>query len=162
MVADERRWCTALRSSDWMPGDLHLFTPQWRASAGRCRVHGARHAGRSHLPVSRPRVRPLRIRSDATVQIAAADHDACARTSPRVASVSDRQSREGVSHRMLPYLSIVITGRNDNFGGDFNQRLLAAAAYNHQLLSGAGVEYELVFVEWRPARGGGVLVGGVR
>jgi hypothetical protein len=54
---------------------------------------------------------------------------------------------------MVPYLSIVLTGRNDNFGGDFNQRLFSALSYNHRLLSEAGVAYELVFVEWRPLRG---------
>jgi len=55
--------------------------------------------------------------------------------------------------RRAPYLSIVLTGRNDNFGGDFNQRLFAAVAYNHRLLAAAGVNYELVFVEWRPVPG---------
>src|SRR4026208_2540087 len=55
-----------------------------------------------------------------------------------------------MSQRIAPYLSIVLTGRNDNFGGDFNQRLFSALAYNHRLLTEAGVEYELVFVEWRP------------
>lgn len=54
---------------------------------------------------------------------------------------------------VAPYLSIVLTGRNDNFGGDFNQRLFAAVSYNHRLLSGAGVNYELLFVEWRPVPG---------
>jgi hypothetical protein len=54
---------------------------------------------------------------------------------------------------MLPYLSIVLTGRNDNFGGDFNQRLFSALSYNHRLLMAGGVDYELVFVEWRPVNG---------
>jgi hypothetical protein len=58
-----------------------------------------------------------------------------------------------MSEAMVPYLSIVLTGRNDNFGGDFNQRLFSALSYNHRLLSEAGVAYELVFVEWRPVRG---------
>jgi hypothetical protein len=58
-----------------------------------------------------------------------------------------------MSEAMVPYLSIVLTGRNDNFGGDFNQRLFSALSYNHRLLSVAGVAYELVFVEWRPVRG---------
>jgi len=52
-----------------------------------------------------------------------------------------------------PYLSIVITGRNDNFGGDFNQRLIRTLAFNDRLLAGAGVPYEIVFVEWRPIAG---------
>ncbi len=49
-----------------------------------------------------------------------------------------------------PYLSIVLTGRNDNFGGDFNDRLFSALRFNHRRLSDAGVWYQLVFVEWRP------------
>ena len=63
---------------------------------------------------------------------------------------------------MVPYLSIVLTGRNDNFGGDFNQRLLSALSYNHQLLLEAAVEYELVFVEWRPMRGRMLLADLIR
>jgi hypothetical protein len=55
-----------------------------------------------------------------------------------------------MSQRTVPYLSIVLTGRNDNFGGDFNQRLFSALSYNHCLLADAHVEYEVVFVEWRP------------
>jgi hypothetical protein len=54
---------------------------------------------------------------------------------------------------MVPYLSIVLTGRNDNFGGDFNQRLFSALSYNDSLLKEAGVQYEVVFVEWRPVAG---------
>ena len=50
----------------------------------------------------------------------------------------------------IPYISIVLTGRNDNNGDDFNERLFAATSYNHRLLAAAGVDYELVFVEWRP------------
>jgi hypothetical protein len=52
-----------------------------------------------------------------------------------------------------PYLSIVITGRNDDFGGDFNGRFLRALRFNHEHLSAAGVSYELIFVEWRPMVG---------
>jgi hypothetical protein len=49
-----------------------------------------------------------------------------------------------------PYLSIVLTGRNDDFGGDFNIRLFRALAFNHAELTRAGVPHEFVFVEWRP------------
>jgi hypothetical protein len=52
---------------------------------------------------------------------------------------------------IAPYLSIVLTGRNDDFGGDFNQRLFAAASYNHRLLAAAGVDYEMVFVSGGPS-----------
>ncbi len=49
-----------------------------------------------------------------------------------------------------PYLSIVVTGRNDNFGGDFNERFFRALRFNHEQLCRRGVDYELVFIEWRP------------
>lgn len=49
-----------------------------------------------------------------------------------------------------PYLSIILTGRNDDFGGDFNVRLFRALAFNHDALATAGVSHEFVFVEWRP------------
>jgi hypothetical protein len=51
---------------------------------------------------------------------------------------------------VAPYLSIVLTGRNDNFGGDFNERLFRALQFNHRVLMDAAVEYDIVFVEWRP------------
>lgn len=53
----------------------------------------------------------------------------------------------------LPYLTIVLTGRNDDFGGDFNRRLIGALDYNDRLLTAAAVPYEIVFVEWRPVAG---------
>lgn len=52
-----------------------------------------------------------------------------------------------------PYLSIVVTGRNDDFGGDFNGRFFRALEFNHDELTRAGISYELVFVEWRPIAG---------
>ena len=52
-----------------------------------------------------------------------------------------------------PYLSIVYTGRNDNFGGDFNERFFRAVRFNHQRLAAAGVRYDILFVEWRPVAG---------
>ncbi len=52
-----------------------------------------------------------------------------------------------------PYLSIILTGRNDDFGGDFNLRLFRALAFNHRQLTAAGVSHEFVFVEWRPVPG---------
>lgn len=55
--------------------------------------------------------------------------------------------------RRVPYLSVVYTGRNDNFGGDFNNRFFRALRFNHQRLCDAGVPYDLVFVEWRPVAG---------
>jgi hypothetical protein len=49
-----------------------------------------------------------------------------------------------------PYVSIVVTGRNDNFGGDFNGRFFRALRFNHEQLTLAGIPYEVVLVEWRP------------
>ena len=52
-----------------------------------------------------------------------------------------------------PYLSIVVTGRNDDLGGDFNGRFFRALRFNHARLAAAGVPHEVVFVEWRPLGG---------
>lgn len=52
-----------------------------------------------------------------------------------------------------PYLTIVVTGRNDDFGGDFNGRFFRALRFNHARLAAAGVSHEFVFVEWRPIEG---------
>ncbi len=52
-----------------------------------------------------------------------------------------------------PFLSLVVVGRNDEFGGDFNGRMLAAAAFNHENLERAGIAHEYVFVEWNPVPG---------
>jgi hypothetical protein len=49
-----------------------------------------------------------------------------------------------------PYLTIIATGRNDDFGGDFNGRFFRALHFNHQQLVAAGISHEFVFVEWRP------------
>jgi hypothetical protein len=52
-----------------------------------------------------------------------------------------------------PYLTIIITGRNDDFGGDFNRRLFRALEFNHRHLNERGVSHEFVLVEWRPLAG---------
>lgn len=49
-----------------------------------------------------------------------------------------------------PFLSIVVTGRNDGYGGDFNTRFQRALRFNHERLVEAGVEHEVVLVEWAP------------
>ena len=54
------------------------------------------------------------------------------------------------SENEMPYLSIVLTGRNDGFGGDFNDRLFRTIEFNHAQLSARGIAHEFVFVEWRP------------
>ena len=52
-----------------------------------------------------------------------------------------------------PYLTIVVTGRNDDMGGDFNGRFFRALRFNHAALVAAGVAHDIVFVEWSPISG---------
>jgi hypothetical protein len=52
-----------------------------------------------------------------------------------------------------PYLSIVATGRNDGYGGDFVGRFLRTLAFNARQLDARGVPWEFVFVEWAPPAG---------
>ena len=49
-----------------------------------------------------------------------------------------------------PYLSIVLTGRNDGYGSDFSTRFIRTLQFNHRQLAAAGVAHEFVFVEWNP------------
>lgn len=51
-----------------------------------------------------------------------------------------------------PFLSIVLTGRNDSYGGDFAARFFRTLRFNHQQLVAHGVSHEVVFVEWAPPR----------
>ena len=51
-----------------------------------------------------------------------------------------------------PFLSIVVTGRNDDFGGDFNGRFFRSLRFNHDRLTEAGISHEFILVEWRPIR----------
>jgi hypothetical protein len=51
---------------------------------------------------------------------------------------------------VTPGLSIVVTGRNDGHGGDFNGRFLRTLAFNHDRLTEHGIAYEVVLVEWAP------------
>ena len=49
-----------------------------------------------------------------------------------------------------PVVSLVLTGRNDGYGGDFIARFFRSLRFNHQQLVARGVAHELVFVEWAP------------
>lgn len=49
-----------------------------------------------------------------------------------------------------PLLSIVLTGRNDGYGGDFLARFARTLQFNHQQLTARGIGHEVVFVEWAP------------
>lgn len=56
-----------------------------------------------------------------------------------------------------PYLSLVLTGRNDGYGGDFVKRFLATLQFNHGELSAHAVSHEFVLVEWAPVPGAPLL-----
>jgi hypothetical protein len=56
----------------------------------------------------------------------------------------------GAAGDAAPYLTLIVTGRNDDFGGDFNGRFFRALEFNRAQLSAAGIPHEFVFVEWRP------------
>jgi hypothetical protein len=49
-----------------------------------------------------------------------------------------------------PFLSIVVTGRHDNYGGDFNERFITALRFNHERLAERDVPFEVILVEWNP------------
>src|SRR5262245_19614170 len=61
-----------------------------------------------------------------------------------------------------PFLSIILTGRNDGYGADFTARLLRTLEFNHCQLTAAGVAHEFVFVEWNPVPEAPWLVDVVR
>lgn len=50
-------------------------------------------------------------------------------------------------------ISIVVTGKNDNYGGHFDQRLELTLKYNVKKFKEAGIDAEIVFVEWNPISG---------
>jgi hypothetical protein len=47
-----------------------------------------------------------------------------------------------------PFLSIVLTGRNDHYGGDFAARFFRSLQFNHEQLTARAIAHEIVFVEW--------------
>ena len=57
-----------------------------------------------------------------------------------------------------PYLTIVVTGRNDGYGGDFVERFLATLQFNHRELTSRAIAYECVLVEWAPIPGAPLLI----
>ncbi|MBI2189904.1 MAG: hypothetical protein HYU37_22735 [Acidobacteria bacterium] len=58
---------------------------------------------------------------------------------------------------VAPYLSIIVTGRNDGYGGDFVARFFATLQFNHRELTARAVAYELLLVEWAPVAGAPLL-----
>jgi hypothetical protein len=56
-----------------------------------------------------------------------------------------------------PALSLVLTGRNDGYGGDFLARFFRSFRFNHQQMVLRGIAHELVFVEWAPPHGAALI-----
>jgi len=52
-----------------------------------------------------------------------------------------------------PYLTIVSTGRNDSYGGNFEERFLRTLRFNTAQLAAREVAAEFVFVEWAAPAG---------
>ena len=52
-----------------------------------------------------------------------------------------------------PFLSIVVTGRNDDYGGQFARRFFRVLAFNLEQLADRQVEVEVRLVEWNPIQG---------
>lgn len=50
-------------------------------------------------------------------------------------------------------LSIVVTGRNDDYAGGFRDRLFRTCRHNVASLAAAGIDHEFVLVEWNPVPG---------
>ena len=67
---------------------------------------------------------------------------------------ASRRARSPASPPPLRELEIVLSGRNDNYGGeDFHERMLTVAAFNHERLVEAGVPHRFTLVEWNPPDG---------
>ncbi|MEE2636042.1 MAG: hypothetical protein VYE68_02265 [Acidobacteriota bacterium] len=49
-----------------------------------------------------------------------------------------------------PRLTIVVTGRNDDYGGDFARRFIRAQTFNLEQLHRHAMPVELILVEWNP------------
>src|SRR4051794_18744436 len=73
----------------------------------------------------------------------------------RKSSISARvqisPSNETPARRVKPFLSIVLTGRNDEHGTDFRARFFRTLRFNIHQLDALQIPYEIVFVEWAPA-----------
>jgi hypothetical protein len=69
----------------------------------------------------------------------------------RVPLFDSRGARSATTDASTPLISLVLTGRNDGYGGDFLERFFRTFRFNHQQLTARGIPHELVFVEWSPS-----------
>ena len=47
-------------------------------------------------------------------------------------------------------LTVIVAGRNDDYGKDFRSRLFRTALHNSALLNAAGIQFEYILAEWNP------------
>jgi hypothetical protein len=47
-------------------------------------------------------------------------------------------------------LTVIVTGRNDDYGKDFRKRLFRTALHNSALLEQEGIDFEYILAEWNP------------
>jgi hypothetical protein len=47
-------------------------------------------------------------------------------------------------------LTVIVAGRNDDYGKDFRERLFRTALHNSRLLNRAGIDFEYLLAEWNP------------
>ena len=52
-----------------------------------------------------------------------------------------------------PSVSIVVTARHDNYGGEVTERIVQPLQFNAARLSEHGIAYEIILVEWDPVPG---------
>jgi len=64
--------------------------------------------------------------------------------------LSSQSDGTGVVPPADPFVSLVLTGRNDDHGADFKARFFRTLRFNHRELSARGILHEFVFVEWAP------------
>src|SRR6476619_3174791 len=62
--------------------------------------------------------------------------------------LSEPVVRDGAGSDPAPTLSLVLTGRNDDYGADFKARFFRTLRFNHRELVSRGITHEIVFVEW--------------
>lgn len=58
--------------------------------------------------------------------------------------------QSGATDGRTAMITIILAGRNDEYGGDFTKRLFHSIEHNGRLLEKHGIGHEFLFVEWNP------------
>jgi len=64
--------------------------------------------------------------------------------------MNDVQGHQQSKGQQAPFISVIVTARNDNYGGNFNERFQIFLDVLSQLCEQAGLRVELIIVEWNP------------